>query len=1019
MKKMSCRLTSFFIITLFFVSSLVAASIIPADKLVILRSYDYGKDKSVLSEIEELVFINSTDQQAKSIMANELAALLTSDVPYACKQFVCRQLALVATEKEVPILASFLTDPVLSDMARYALVQIDHELVDKALLKKLPKTSGLVQIGIINSLGDRHYEKATKNIGKLLFSQDSEVVNASALACGKIGGKKSAKLLKRAFTEVSPDCREGVSNAYLMCAEQFVRDDKRKEATQIYLFSYENAPSPHLKAAALKGLVEVQHPQAYQFVISSIRDGQPQLQLIAASLITQFPGKEKTRDFIQLLPKASPDIRVILINALAERNDQSILPEIEFYTTDENLYVRVAAIDALAHLGNASQVNSLARIAANTAGREKKAAQQGLYTLKDDDVDQKILSLLEKSDPKVQAELIYCLVERQIPDAIETLFQVVSSSDASVRKAALTAMGELADEKDLSGMIELLLEIPENERGILETAIAKITKKSGAESECASQLINVYSQKENVENKASIIRIFGRLGNNSTLDLMREELTNGEDILKENVITSFSMWPTAEPLQDLFDVAEHSENKTFAILALRGVIDLIGLDKSLSPDQQLEMYKKTMKLAGQASEKRQIFSRLSEIKTIPAMNYAARYLDDPDLGEEASLAVVHIAMDVFSQNPGIIKPVIEKIDRNTGNDWLKGQTLHLFRSIKHHENEMSSQRLAKVKEVALFDGRSFNGWEGNLDYFRIEDGAIVGGWLDRSVPQNEFLCTKKSYHNFELRLKFKLIGPKEKANAGVQIRSTRIPDHNEVIGYQADIGQNYWGCLYDESRRKKVLAPDLISDALVVHQNDWNEYVIRCVDNRIQLWLNGYETVDYEETDESIEQTGVIGLQIHAGSPTEVWYKDITIKELKEDVPFKVHVVNDESRFEAATFVDINNDNKLDIFCGGFWYEAPEWKKHVVRQVPEQDGYYFDFAAIPQDVDNDGWTDIVNGSWHGKDLFWIRNTVQSGKSFEVFNIDKPGNLETLIPVDINGDGQADILPQYREFHGMV
>jgi len=179
----------------------------------------------------------------------------------------------------------------------------------------------------------------------------------------------------------------------------------------------------------------------------------------------------------------------------------------------------------------------------------------------------------------------------------------------------------------------------------------------------------------------------------------------------------------------------------------------------------------------------------------------------------------------------------------------------------------------------LFDGKSFDGWEGNLDAFRIEDGAIVGGSLTERVPRNEFLTAKKEYADFELRLKFKLLG--KGANAGVQIRSRRIPDHHEMIGYQADLGDGWWGCLYDESRRRKVLAgPAREERDKPIKRNDFNDYRIRCEGRRIQLWINGRQTVDYTELDESIEQTGLIGLQIHGGPPTEAWYKNVRIKEL-------------------------------------------------------------------------------------------------------------------------------------------
>lgn len=206
--------------------------------------------------------------------------------------------------------------------------------------------------------------------------------------------------------------------------------------------------------------------------------------------------------------------------------------------------------------------------------------------------------------------------------------------------------------------------------------------------------------------------------------------------------------------------------------------------------------------------------------------------------------------------------------------------LALLLSIFAFTGAASAAEKITPKPVSLFDGKTFKGWEGNLKHWRIEDGAIVGGNLKEAIPNNEFLCTERRYTNFVLRVKFKLIGG-EKANAGVQIRTERIPNHHEVIGYQADMGQQYWGALYDESRRKKMLASPPAGDLpKIVRYHDWNDYEIRCEGRRIVLKLNGHTTVDYTEADETIPQHGIIAVQIHSGPPTEAWYKDITIQEL-------------------------------------------------------------------------------------------------------------------------------------------
>ena len=190
--------------------------------------------------------------------------------------------------------------------------------------------------------------------------------------------------------------------------------------------------------------------------------------------------------------------------------------------------------------------------------------------------------------------------------------------------------------------------------------------------------------------------------------------------------------------------------------------------------------------------------------------------------------------------------------------------------------------LASAAPVALFDGKTFDGWEGDTaKTWRIEDGALVGGSMAEKVPHNEFLATKKAFGNFELRLKFKLTGTEGFINGGVQFRSTRIPNHFEMIGYQADMGEGYYGCLYDESRRNKVLAtPDKEVIAKALKLNEWNDYRIRCEGRRIQLWINGVQTVDYTEPDEAVATTGQIAVQIHGGGKAEARYKEIVIEEL-------------------------------------------------------------------------------------------------------------------------------------------
>ncbi len=189
--------------------------------------------------------------------------------------------------------------------------------------------------------------------------------------------------------------------------------------------------------------------------------------------------------------------------------------------------------------------------------------------------------------------------------------------------------------------------------------------------------------------------------------------------------------------------------------------------------------------------------------------------------------------------------------------------------------------LVRARAIRLFDGRTLDGWEGNRDWFRVEDGAVVAGSLEKPVPQNEFLATTREFGDFELWVKVRL--RHAFTNGGVQLRSKRVAGSGEMCGYQADAAAGHWGGLYDESRRNRFLGePALPAErvAATVRGRSWNEYRIRCEGPRCRLWLNGLLTLDYRETDDSVSRSGLIALQIHSGPPSEVDYRDIYLTPL-------------------------------------------------------------------------------------------------------------------------------------------
>lgn len=181
----------------------------------------------------------------------------------------------------------------------------------------------------------------------------------------------------------------------------------------------------------------------------------------------------------------------------------------------------------------------------------------------------------------------------------------------------------------------------------------------------------------------------------------------------------------------------------------------------------------------------------------------------------------------------------------------------------------------------LFNGKNLDEWVVDTPgLWRVENGMIIG--KSPGLKYNDFLRTKKHYKNFILKVTFQMTDETGKANSGVQFRSKPMEGSHEVIGYQADMGQQYWGCLYDESRRKKVLVQASAEAVAKLNKSGWNEYVITARGNRITLDLNGVKSVEWVETEAGIEQSGFLALQLHGGPPLEMKFKDLKIKVLPD-----------------------------------------------------------------------------------------------------------------------------------------
>ena len=213
---------------------------------------------------------------------------------------------------------------------------------------------------------------------------------------------------------------------------------------------------------------------------------------------------------------------------------------------------------------------------------------------------------------------------------------------------------------------------------------------------------------------------------------------------------------------------------------------------------------------------------------------------------------------------------------------------------------------AKKKFVSIFDGKTLKNWDGNPKFWSVKDGAITGQTTKSNPTKgNTFIIWKGGETgDFELKLQYKIVG----GNSGIQYRSFKLPGKNDgwrIGGYQADFeaGNTYSGIVYGEAFRgilcNRGLKTELIRQGgkfqvktikrlgdskqiqSKIKKEDWNDYHISAKGFHLIHRINGVVTADCTDKDAKQRRAkGLLALQLHAGPPMTVQFRNIRIKRL-------------------------------------------------------------------------------------------------------------------------------------------
>lgn len=609
-----------------------------------LAAYEGGLESDAVWDLRNFVLARKDSPDARAACEETLAAFLESRSTLIAKTAVCRELRVIGSGKSVPVLEKMLLQKETADIARYALEKIPDREAEDALIGALGKTKGELKKGIITSLGQRKTRSAAAELGKLLRGPDAEFAAASAIALGHIGGMDAAEALGRSLSAIQAPLKNTVASALFECAEEFIFLKDRQASFQIYdKLLGEKLPAA-LRPAAMRGKIATAGDGAKKLILDTLAGADASLHEPAIGSIRTHFGDSDIDPLLTLMPKLPSAGQVQLIAVLSSYPGRIVLPAISQAAKSEDKDIRIAGLKALEKTGDPSVVLFLAQTAAVSSRAEQTAARTSLWGLKGKDVDEKVLALLpgEKNDG-VLAEIIQAVGERRLYAGKSLAALQTESPSPKVRAQALRALRAVGTPSDMAGLLALLLKTQgEADQIAIENTIVGLAQKISNPNARSGAVQALLAPERGIVDRAPLYRVLGRIGDGSSLSLLRDALLDKNPANVDAAVRALAGWPTATARDDAFQIARTSANEVHKVLALRGLVRMIRLERYRLPEAAAKDLADVLQLASRPEEKKLILSALPDFACPDALKTAAMLLKDKDVGEEAKLALEKI-----------------------------------------------------------------------------------------------------------------------------------------------------------------------------------------------------------------------------------------------------------------------------------------------------------------------------------------------------------------------------------------
>ena len=584
------------------------------------------------------------DANAARDQERQLIQVLASNAPAADKAITCKRLAVYGTADAVPALAPLLADEQLASWARIALEVIPGPAADEALRQALSQVKGRLLIGVINSIGVRRDAQAVEGLAQSLQAADADVASAAAVALGRIGNAAATEALKPALASAPAAVRSAVAEGCILCAERLLAAGQAEEAVKLYdAVRQAEVPKPRV-IEATRGAILARQAAGVPLLVEQLQSADQDRFIIGLTTARELSGGDVTRALVAELAKLPPERQALLTLALADRGDPAVLPAVLQAAKSGPNSVRIAAVNVLKRLGDASCVPTLLEVAGVADEGVAQAAKGALEELPGEGVNADLAARLPQAEGKLRLLLIELVGLRRI-EAVAALLKAADDSDAQVRAAALTALGETVGLNDVAVLITRVVTPPNAEdSSAAQQALRAACVRMPDREACAAKLAAALPAAS-LAAKGTLLEILSAMGGDKALQTIGVAARDPSPELQDAASRLLGEWMTVDAAPVLLDLAKTATDAKYETRALRGYIRL-ARQFTMPEEQRAEMCRTALQTAKRDAEKKLVLEVLERYPSIDTLRLAVETAKVPALKADATAAAMAIAQKI-------------------------------------------------------------------------------------------------------------------------------------------------------------------------------------------------------------------------------------------------------------------------------------------------------------------------------------------------------------------------------------